>query len=230
MGNSVKKHIGGIEMTVVPEEISTICRKRMEPFDCEGFVNGRGPLDPILMIVGEAPGETEIHNGVPFSGRAGKVLDEWFRYVGVGREDIYFTSAVRSRPFKRVDKKRKDGKVERKWVNRAPNMKEQFAHAAILDYELAHVRPKQVVTLGNIGLQRLVGRKYSISSVHGTPIRTKVKCLKDYERKEWGETEGEYSLFPTFHPASIFYNRSLEKDIYRDLDQLRQILSDKGVF
>ncbi len=230
MGNSVKKHTGGIAMTVVPEDISTICRKRMEPFDCEGFVNGRGPRDPILMVVGEAPGETEIHNGIPFSGRAGKVLDEFFRYVGVDREDIYFTSTVRSRPFKRVDKVRKDGGVERKWVNRAPNRKEQLAHAAILDYEMTHVHPKQIVTLGNIGLQRLAGREYSISSVHGTPIRTKVKCLKDYDRREWGETEEEYTLFPTFHPASIFYNRSLEKDIYRDLDQLRQILLDKGVF
>ena len=47
------------------------------------------------MLVGEAPGETEIHNGIPFSGRAGKHLMEFLERIHVAREEVYITSAVR---------------------------------------------------------------------------------------------------------------------------------------
>ncbi|WP_430339643.1 uracil-DNA glycosylase [Rossellomorea vietnamensis] len=214
-------------MRVIPETLVNLCKERMEGYNCEGFVHGRGPMNPAIMIVGEAPGETEIHNGMPFSGRAGKVLDEFFRYLGVEREDIYFTSTVRSRPYKIIHKKNRDNEVIEKKYNRAPTLKEQFAHAPILDYELQHVKPKQLVTLGNIGLQRLLGRKYTISDVHGQLIQSKVRRLKDLDSNEWTWSEETYSIFPTFHPASIFYNRSLEENIYKDLDHLKKILHDK---
>ena len=215
-------------MRVIPETLVKLCKERMEPYNCEGFVYGRGPMTPSIMIVGEAPGETEIHNGLPFSGRAGKVLDEFFHYLGVGREDIYFTSTVRSRPYKIVQKKTRDNEMIEKRYNRAPTLNEQFAHAPILDYELEHVKPKQLVTLGNIGLQRLLGRKFTISDWHGQLIQSKVRRLKDLDSNEWTWSEETYSIFPTFHPASIFYNRSLEKDIYRDLDHLKKILRNDG--
>lgn len=211
-------------MSVIPEELVDICKKRMEPYACEGFVYGRGPGHPTIMIVGEAPGETEIHNGIPFSGRAGKVLDEFFRYLEVPREDIYFTSTVRSRPYKVIPKKVGENEVIEKKYNRAPNMKEQLAHAPILDYELQHIKPKQLVTLGNIGLQRLLGKQYTISQVHGQFIQSKVRRLKNLQSNEWIMSDESYSIFPTFHPASIFYNRSLEKEIYKDLDKLKEAL------
>ncbi|MDT9026093.1 uracil-DNA glycosylase [Rossellomorea yichunensis] len=213
-------------MSVIPEELVDICKKRMEPYPCEGFVYGRGPEQPTIMIVGEAPGETEIHHGMPFSGRAGKVLDEFFQYLGVSREDIYFTSTVRSRPYKIVPKKVGDHEIVEKKYNRAPNRKEQLAHAPILDYELQHIKPKQLVTLGNIGLQRLLGNKYTISQMHGRLIHAKVRRLKDLDSNEWIMSDDSYSIFPTFHPASIFYNRSLEKEIYKDLDKLKEILGE----
>jgi uracil-DNA glycosylase len=212
-------------MNVLPKDLVERCKKRMEPHNCEGFVYGRGPENPEIMIVGEAPGETEIHNGIPFSGRAGKVLDEFFDYLGVSREDIYFTSTVRSRPYKIVPKKAgPNGEIIEKKYNRAPNVKEQIAHAPIVDYEIQHINPKQIVTLGNIGLQRLLGKKYKISEVHGQLLQAPVRQLKDMETNEWTLSEKEYSIFPTFHPASIFYNRSLLEKVYEDLDELKKIL------
>lgn len=214
-------------MEVLPKDLVEQCKKRMEPYNCEGFVYGRGPENPEIMIVGEAPGETEIHNGIPFSGRAGKVLNEFFEYLGVSRDDIYFTSTVRSRPFKIVHKEGPDGEIIEKKYNRAPNMKEQLAHAPIVDYEIRHVKPKQIVTLGNIGLQRLLGKNYKISEVHGRLIQAPVRRLKDMNTNEWTLSEEKYSIFPTFHPASIFYNRSLLEKVYEDLDELKKILTSK---
>ncbi|WP_240794274.1 uracil-DNA glycosylase [Bacillus sp. BHET2] len=212
---------------MIPEELVELCKKRMEPFACEGFVYGRGPQTPSIMIVGEAPGETEIHNGLPFSGRAGKVLDEFFHYLGVSREEIYFTSTVRSRPYKIVSKQTNDGEIIQKKYNRAPNSKEQVAHAPILDYEMQHIKPKQLVTLGNIGLQRLLGKQYTISKVHGKLIYSPVRRLVDPETNEWGMSDEAFHIFPTYHPASIFYNRSLEKEIYKDLEVLKELFREK---
>ncbi len=212
---------------VLPKDLVDQCKLRMEPYACEGFVYGRGPKSPTIMVVGEAPGETEIRNGMPFSGRAGKVLNEFFEYIGVPREDIYFTSTVRSRPYKIVHKKNRFNEMEEKKYNRAPNMKEQLAHAPILDYEIQHIKPKQIVTLGNIGLQRLLGKKFTISDVHGQLIHSTVRRLKNMESNEWTKSDESYSIFPTFHPAAIFYNRSLLEKVYEDLDRLKEILSKK---
>ncbi|WP_064094360.1 uracil-DNA glycosylase [Rossellomorea aquimaris] len=208
--------ITGRRKNVIPDELVELCKKRMEPYPCEGFVYGRGPVNPTLMVVGEAPGETEIHNGIPFSGRAGKVLNECLEYLGVSREDVYFTSSVRSRPYKKVGHK-----------NRAPTMKEQIAHAPILDYEMEHIKPKQLVTLGNIGLQRLLGKKYTISKVHGQLLHSPIRRLMSLDTNEWVTSKEEYAIFPTFHPASIFYNRTLLKKMYSDLDILKKILAEK---
>ena len=108
------------------------------------------------MLLGEAPGETEIHNGIPFSGRAGKQLMVLER-IHVTREEVYITSAVRSRPYKWREKKNEMVKSYKKY-NRTPNQGEIVAHAPLLDYELEKIHPKLIVTLGNIGLQRLTGK------------------------------------------------------------------------
>lgn len=65
------------------------------------------------MLLGEAPGETEIHNGIPFSGRAGKQLMV-FRAYPRYKEEVYITSAVRSRPYKWREKKERNGEIIQK--------------------------------------------------------------------------------------------------------------------
>lgn len=72
------------------------------------------------MLLGEAPGETEIHNGIPFSGRAGKQLMGFLERIHVTREEVYITSAVRSRPYKWREKKNEVVLLYKKY-NRTPN-------------------------------------------------------------------------------------------------------------
>ena len=50
------------------------------------------------MLIGEAPGKEEIKENVPFIGRSGQLLMEQLQQVGLSRETVYITSAVRSRP------------------------------------------------------------------------------------------------------------------------------------
>jgi len=182
-------------------------------------------LKPKVMLVGEAPGETEIHNGIPFSGRAGKHLMEFLEIIELKREDVYITSAVRSRPYKWGEKKSRTGEIEKRKYNRTPNQQEILAHAPLLDFEIEHVEAPIIVTLGNIGLKRLAGNDKKISDVHGRIITTPVRKVSHLNDSKYEWTDKTYTLFPTFHPASIFYNRSLLEMIHSDLSNLKKHLN-----
>ncbi|MDM5461726.1 MULTISPECIES: uracil-DNA glycosylase [Bacillus cereus group] len=205
-----------------PDHLVKQVRERSATYQLEGFLSGQGPRNPKLMLVGEAPGETEIHNGIPFSGRAGKHLMEFLERIHVTREEVYITSAVRSRPYKWREKRERNGEIIQKRYNRTPNQGEILAHAPLLDYELELIQPPVIVTLGNIALQRLVGKNNKITDVHGELLKQPVQQLKDSSGTEFIWTEKEYDIFPTFHPASIFYNRSLLELIYEDLEKLKR--------
>jgi uracil-DNA glycosylase family 4 len=207
-----------------PEWLVEQCMERIKPYACEGFVWGSGPKDPVFMLVGEAPGATEIEKGEPFTGRAGEMLNTFLEYLGVKREDIYITSAVRSRPYKIVTKTDATGNIIYKKLNRTPNEKEILAHAPLLDYQIKTVQPKLIVTVGNIALQRLLGKQYKVSDVHGNLFHSPIRKLKDMESNIYTLTHEQYRVFPTFHPASVFYNQKLLADIYTDLDALRPLL------
>ena len=83
-----------------PKELIQEASLRMNGRPVEGFIAGQGPLHPKLMLVGEAPGKTEIDTHVPFSGQAGKELMQALSSTGLTREEVYITSAVRSRPYR----------------------------------------------------------------------------------------------------------------------------------
>lgn len=86
--------------------------------------------------------------------------------TGLTREEVYITSAVRSRPYRvthRINKRTQQS--ETVYPNRTPTRSEVFAHAPILDYELMKVQPKLIATLGNIGLQRLLGKEYTVTKI-----------------------------------------------------------------
>ncbi|WP_077247484.1 uracil-DNA glycosylase [Pseudobacillus wudalianchiensis] len=208
----------------IPEWLAEIGKQRISPYPVEGFVYGMGPERPKLMLVGEAPGETEIHNGIPFSGRAGTELMKFLERAGVSREEVYITSAVRSRPYKWGEKRTRSGEMIRRKYNRAPSSAEMLAHAPLLDYEIEHVKAPVIVALGNIGLKRLCGPEMRVTEVHGRFIKQPVRRLKDMESSEYTWTEKEYLIFPTFHPASIFYNRQLLELIHEDMDKLGSYL------
>lgn len=209
-------------MYKISDELVELGLKRIEGFSVEGFVRGSGPLEPAVMLVGEAPGENELETGVPFTGRAGKELMESLASVGLSREDVYITSAVRSRPYKWGTKKKRNGETLERKYNRAPTKKEIIAHAPILDAEIKDIKPPLIVTLGNVGLQRLIGPQAKVTELHGVLMETPV-LQWDEESGIFQETEENYHIFPTFHPASVFYNppvRYLKEEDWRKLGEI----------
>ncbi len=176
------------------------------------LVFGEGNPDAPLVLVGEAPGQQEVVQQRPFVGQAGQNLNEFLNILGIKREDIYITNAVKFRPTK-VDPA--SGRLS----NRPPNKEEIELCRGLLYKELLIIRPVLVVSLGNIPLRVLTDdNKVSIGKVHGTPIDIAV-----------GEGGIRMTLFPLYHPASIIYRPQLKEVYLEDVRKLRRYLEEKGM-
>ncbi|MFC4354899.1 uracil-DNA glycosylase [Chryseomicrobium palamuruense] len=208
----------------IPEKLMELGKKRIEGHAVEGFVRGGGPLKPKLLLVGEAPGENEAIQSKPFVGRAGVELDKSLESIGLTREDVYMTSPVRSRPYQWKKKKLRTGEVIQKKYNRAPNNQELLAHAPILDYEIDQLDPVLLVPLGNVGLQRLLGRGYKVSEWNGKLITHPIRRLTNLETDEFNWTQKSYTIVPTFHPAAVFYNPKLRPQVEENWKQIGYFL------
>lgn len=166
-------------------------------------------------LEGFLPGKTEIQTKIPFSGKAGKILDNYLEEIGVHRQDVYITSTIRSRPYK---VKHNSQGID--FPNRKPTSSELIIFSPLLDFEIKQVNPKILITLGNTALKRILNQKYQISSIHGQLLYTRVKKLN----QKYGYTENSYYVFPLFYPASIFYNSKLKSVINNDLNTLKMVL------
>jgi len=114
-------------------------------------VFGAGNPRADLMFIGEAPGRDEDLSGVPFVGRAGKLLDKVLDAAGIERDDVYIGNIIKCRPPN----------------NRTPLTSEIEACAPYLKRQLEFIRPKIVCTLGLPATQTLLGIRGSMGGLRG---------------------------------------------------------------
>lgn len=102
------------------------------------------------MLVGQAPGKVEAEGGVPFSGRAGRTLFRWLERAGLdeasARETIYITAVTRCYP----------GPHPSGRGDRVPTRDEQSSCADWLDSELRIIRPKLLIPVGRLAIERFL--------------------------------------------------------------------------
>jgi len=110
-----------------------LCRDRTN------VVFGTGTTSPLVMVIGEAPGEQEDIEGAPFVGAAGEKLTKMLAYAGMSRSDVYITNAVLCRPPK----------------NRNPRGEELEACKWRLDLQIQLLKPKLIILLGRIATQQM---------------------------------------------------------------------------
>lgn len=211
----------------IPEELVKLGMDRIEGYPVEGFVKGKGPKTPSILLIGEAPGENEAIKGVPFIGRAGDELSKSLASIGLTRDDVYMTSAVRSRPYVWREKKERNGERTQRKYNRPPTQSEVIAHAPILDYELKNIVPQIIVTLGNVGLQRLLGKDAKVSLLHGQLLQKNVRHLQSLDSKEFVWSKESYLIIPTYHPASVFYRPSNRDFLEQDWENIGKYLTER---
>lgn len=213
--------------TVLPAELIQLAQERAEGFPVEGFLRGEGPEHPKALLIGEAPGEVEvtIKQDYPFAGRAGVELMKFLATADLSREDVYITSVFHSRPFKeRVKINKRTGEEELKRYNRKPNRREVLAHAPLTDYEIHHIDAPLIILLGTSAIHRVLGNKAAIQELHGRVVTTPVHYLADLEDTAYQWTDKKYAVLCTYHPASVFYNRQLERVIHDDMRVVKEWL------
>ena len=156
------------------------------------IVHSTGNLQADLMFVGEAPGADEDAKGEPFVGRAGQLLTKIIEAIGLRREDVFIGNINRCRPP----------------GNRTPTLPEAHTCRPFLIREIAVVRPKIIVVLGNTATQNLLDTKVGITKMRGS--------FKDY----YG-----VKVMPTFHPAYLLRDPSKKRETWEDMKKVRDELN-----
>ena len=118
----------------------------------KNVVVGKGNEEAHIVIIGEGPGEQEDIMGLPFVGRAGKMLDTALASVDIDPlKDCYITNIVKCRPPD----------------NRKPNPLEVEACMPWLSEQINLLRPKIIVLAGSTAVQSFLGIKEPISQIRG---------------------------------------------------------------
>ncbi|HBQ65134.1 MAG TPA: uracil-DNA glycosylase [Clostridiales bacterium] len=205
-------------------------------------VTGSGDPDSRIMLIGEAPGKQEVLEGKPFVGKAGRILDDFFACLAIKRDEVYITNAIKYRL-------EKPGRRSYSRVNRPAKRQEILADSFCLLEEIRIIHPLLLVTLGNVALTAISNLFFAksakkeilhIGETHGRLMGFRAgvsddsravfsECVADpYGLSREGEElpENDTGLFPLYHPASIIYNRSLERVYREDLARLCGILPD----
>ncbi len=143
------------------------------------IVDGDGPADADLLFVGEAPGQQEDREGVPFVGRSGDVLDETLGEVGLSRSDVRITNCVRCRPPD----------------NRDPRVAELDSCRTYLVAEVERVDPVLVVAIGKVPAEHLLERDVAVTSEAGDVF----DCEIGSRRRQ---------VLVSVHPAATLYDPS----------------------
>ena len=128
---------------------------------------------PKVMLVGQAPGKIETIGGKPFAGRAGRTLFRWLERAGLdegtARSRIYIAAITRCFP----------GPSPSGRGDRVPSRAEQDECAVWLDAELGLIRPKLLIPVGRLAIERflprlpldeLIGRVHEVAHVGGRSL------------------------------------------------------------
>lgn len=158
------------------------------------IVHSTGNPTARLMFVGEAPGADEDQQGFPFVGRAGQLLTKIIESIGLKRDEVFIGNINRCRPPE----------------NRQPTFAEAETCRPFLQREIAVVRPKVIVVMGNTAAQNLLNTKVGISKIRGK--------FQDYLGVK---------LMPTFHPAYLLRDPHKKREVWEDMKKVRDYLQSK---
>ncbi len=140
-----------LEHSIIDCKKCKLCKNRTN------IVFGTGNKNADIMFIGEGPGADEDKQGEPFVGKAGKLMNEAFKGIGINREDVYIANIVKCRPPS----------------NRVPEEDEATACLNYLRNQVILVKPKIIVLLGSTALKNILGKEYGITNTRGRWIERK---------------------------------------------------------
>jgi uracil-DNA glycosylase family 4 len=162
----------------------------------KSVVFGAGNADADLMFVGEAPGASEDERGLPFVGRAGKLLDTLLEEIGMKRGDVFIANTLMCRPP----------------GNRDPLPLELENCREYLYSKVELIQPRVICSLGNFSTKLLRDDPTGITRLHGKP-------------EELTLGRRTVRLYPIFHPAAALYTPRMLETLREDFSALPELLA-----
>lgn len=126
-----------------------------------------------MMLIGQAPGITELEVRRPFAGRAGRELFRWLASIDITeadfREKVYMTAITKCYP----------GRVAGGSGDRRPSGKEIALCRPFLEAQLALIRPRAILLVGGLAIERyfpkqplteIIGQRFELDEVAIIPL------------------------------------------------------------
>jgi len=158
-------------------------------------VFGSGNADADLMFVGEAPGASEDEQGLPFVGRAGRLLDQLLEEISLERASVWICNVLKCRPP----------------GNRDPQPVEIENCQEYLLRQVELIEPTVICTLGNFSTKLLRGDPTGITRLHGRPEVTMLGARA-------------VRLYPIYHPAAALYTPRMLQTLREDFARIPELL------
>jgi uracil-DNA glycosylase family 4 len=136
---------------LIREDLGECTRCRLSKQGRKQIVFGVGNPKAELMFIGEAPGADEDQQGEPFVGRAGQLLNNMIKAMGIQREDVYIANIIKCRPP----------------GNRTPERDECETCSPFLMRQIAAIKPKAIVALGAVAAKTLLAINAPMSEFRG---------------------------------------------------------------
>jgi DNA polymerase len=150
-----------------------------------------------VMLIGEAPGREEDRMGLPFVGRAGKLLDAMLRAIGRDRSSAYITNVLPWRPPE----------------NRNPEATEVAQCIPFLRRHIELVAPGIMILLGAVSIRHVLGLNEGIMKYRGRWLEYRI-----------GETM--VPVMPTLHPAYLLRQPAHKRLAWRDLQAIENRINE----
>jgi len=193
-------------LKLIREDLGDCTRCKLHKQGRKQIVFGVGNPQAELMFVGEGPGADEDQQGEPFVGRAGQLLNNMIKAMGIRREDVYIANVVKCRPP----------------GNRTPERDECDTCSPFLMRQIAVIKPKVVVALGAVAAKNLLAINAPMSELRG----------RFYDFMPAGARSSDPTwqgakLAVTYHPAFLLRDPRQKGKAWKDLQMVMKYLGLK---
>jgi uracil-DNA glycosylase len=193
-------------LKLIREDLGDCTRCKLHQQGRKQIVFGVGDPRAELMFVGEGPGADEDAQGEPFVGRAGQLLNNMIKAMGLRREDVYIANVVKCRPP----------------GNRTPERDECDTCSPFLMRQIAVIKPKVIVALGAVAAKNLLAINAPMAELRG----------RFYDFMPAGARSSDPSwpgakLAVTYHPAFLLRDPRQKGEAWKDLQMVMRYLGLK---
>jgi uracil-DNA glycosylase len=194
-------------LKIIREDLGDCTRCVLHKQGRKQIVFGVGNPKAELMFVGEGPGADEDEKGEPFVGRAGQLLNNMIKAMGIEREQVYIANIVKCRPP----------------GNRQPERDECATCSPFLMRQIAVVKPKVIVALGATAAKTLLAMNASMIQLRGRFYDFRPTGVRSND-PDWDGCK----LAVTYHPAFLLRDPRQKGEAWKDLQMVMKELGMKA--